>query len=371
MDEMFPELGFYALPGHVDDPARVVPEVQAGERLGLGSVWLAERLNTKDVGVLSGVAAASSERLGIATGLISNLPLRHPLATASLASTMTELTGGRFALGIGRGVDPLADSTGTPRLNFELLEGYIEILRALWRGEEVNTEYGGWTMNRLKLGMELEHPPPIVMAAMGEKTCEWAGRHCDGVLFNSLWSKDAVARSSELVRKGAADAGRDPAGVDVWTIQITACDVPEETMLRTVVRRMNTYLYFPSAMDGICRANGWDPEVAVDLREKVMAIDAESRGGGDDGGPFGDEGVSREIDDMRRMRELYPEHWIQEGNAVGTAAECAQRTLERFEAGADGVLFHGSAPEDLASLLEAWPEVRPEGLAGRSPVPGR
>jgi hypothetical protein len=43
----------------------------------------------------------------------------------------------------------------------------------------------------------------------------------------------------------------------------------------------------------------------------------------------------------------------------------------RFDAGADGVLLHGSAPQDLAPLLEAWPGYRPNGLEGRSANPGQ
>ncbi len=205
------------------------------------------------------------------------------------------------------------------------------------------------------------------MAAMGEKTTYWAGRHCDGVLFNSLWSTEAVRRSTELVRNGAADAGRDPSEVKVWTILITACEVPEETMLRNVIRRMNTYLYFPAHFDLICRANGWEERRAAEIREAVMAIDAQSK---DDSGPLGDEATSRELDDLRRMADLYPEEWIDEGNAVGTADECARKTAERFEAGADGVLFHGTAPEDLAPLLDVWPAHRPGEFAGRSANPG-
>lgn len=364
----YPELGFYALPGHVDDPRQIVAETTIGERLGLGSVWIAERLNTKDVAVLSGAAAVSSERMGIATGLIGNLPLRHPLVVASFASTMAVLTGDRFTLGIGRGLDPLADTTGTPRLTLDLLGSYVTILRSLWRGEEVSGDSPGGTLNGVKLGMTLETPPPIVLAAMGEKTAYWAGQHCDGVLLNSLWSKEAVARTVELVRNGATDAGRDPSEVKVWTILITACEVPEETMLRNVIRRMNTYLYFPPQMDGICRANGWDLEVAAEIRAKVKAIDAESASG--KAGPFGDENVSRELDDLRRTADLYPQEWIEGGNAAGGADHCAQKVRDRFEAGADGVLFHGTSPQDLGPLLDAWPAHRPDGLEDRPANPG-
>jgi 5,10-methylenetetrahydromethanopterin reductase len=70
------------------------------------------------------------------------------------------------------------------------------------------------------------------------------------------------------------------------------------------------------------------------------------------------------------MYATYPEEWIHQGNAVGDRDHCARAALARFEAGADGVLFHGSAPQDLLPLLECWPEHRPSGLETRSPNPG-
>ena len=366
MNPQYPELGYYTLPGHVFDPKQMIEEVQTGDKLGLGSVWISERFNTKNVEVLSGLAAALTPRMGIASGLMSNMPLRNPVVTASYASTMMKLTDNRFAFGIGRGVDQLADATGTPRLKFTLMEDYIDILRRLWRGEVVNYDGPAGKLRGLALGMELNPLPPVIMAVMGDKTSYWAGRFCDGVVYNSLWSAKAVARSTKHVRQGAKDAGRDPASVKVWTVMITASDVDEANMLKDIVRRMNTYLHFPWMMDVICEVNGWDPKVAVEIRAALAKIDSGTK----KAGLLGDENTSRNLDDIRRTFEMYPKEWIHEGNAVGTAAECAQCARDRFDAGADGVLFHGSHPKNLESLLKIWPKYRPAGLDGRSVNPG-
>lgn len=160
----FPELGFYALPGHVADPARVADEVVAGDALGFGSVWISERLNTKSVEVLSGIAAAQDTGMGIAAGLIANLPLRHPLVVAAYGSTMSLLTGNRFALGIGRGQALLADAAGVARLDFRLLEDWITILRALWRGEAVSYDGPAGKLTGASLGMALDAAPPLIMS---------------------------------------------------------------------------------------------------------------------------------------------------------------------------------------------------------------
>lgn len=364
----YPELGFYTLPGHVATAKDSLEEVREGDRLGLGSVWISERMNTKEVGVLCGIAASATPNMGIATGLISNLTVRNPVAVAALGSTMAKLTDGRFALGMGRGVDPLAVATGTPKLNFRVMEDYIDILRRLWRGEAVNYEGPVGKLTNLRLGEALEQNPPIIAAAMGDKTCRWAGRTCDGVLFNSLWTPEATARSVKMVREGAEEAGRDPASVKIWAVQVTACDVPEELFLKYIVRRMNTYLLFPPMMESLCEMNSWSRDDLARLQAALAELD---KANVTEAGLLGDETTTRSLDDLRKMADLYPRDWIYRGNAVGSADDVARATRERFDAGVDGVLFHGTDPRYLASFIDAWPAHRPQGrFEGRSVNPG-
>ncbi len=361
----YPELGCYALPGHISDPTQAIGEIRDAERLGIGSIWISERFAAKNADVMCGAAAMLAPSIGIAAGLIQNMPLRHPLVTAGFAATMAKLSGDRFALGVGRGTHALADATGTPRLNFPIMEDYVTILRQLWRGETVNYSGPLGRIAGLRLGADLPRIPPVIMAAMGEKTLRWAGRFCDGVVFNSLWTVDAVKRSSALVHQGAEEAGRDPASVRIWTILVCACDVPEEAMLRYVVRRMNTYLLFPAMFDSICDANGWNRADAERLRAALAEFDRNSRKG-----TMGDESTTRDLDALRHMASLYPRAWLEEGNAVGTGADGARAAAARLKAGADGVLFHGSPPAELAGVLTAWKKARPVGLEMRPVNPG-
>ena len=86
----FPELGFYALAGHAPDPRELLQEIRYGEQLGLGAVFLSERFDTKDAGVLAGAAAAISESIGIGTAA-TNPQTRHPMVTATMATTAHRL----------------------------------------------------------------------------------------------------------------------------------------------------------------------------------------------------------------------------------------------------------------------------------------
>ena len=104
-------LGFYTLAGAAESPRDLITEVADAERLGLGWVFISERFNVKEAATLSGAVGAVSTTLHIATAA-TNHHTRHPIVTASYATTMHRLTGGRFTLGLGRGIAPL---TARPR----------------------------------------------------------------------------------------------------------------------------------------------------------------------------------------------------------------------------------------------------------------
>ena len=52
MTSKFPELGFYTLAGHTKTPADLLTEVADAEALGLGSAWISERFDVKEIGAL-------------------------------------------------------------------------------------------------------------------------------------------------------------------------------------------------------------------------------------------------------------------------------------------------------------------------------
>ena len=348
----YPELGYWTLGGHIPDPRPLIDEAKEGERIGLSTIWISERPGTKDIGVLSGAALAAAPNSTIATGLIQNLQTRNPLAVASYASTMMLMTGNRFILGVGHGQPKMSDMFGVPHSTLPLISRYLDALRALWRGEVVNACSDGWTLRNAALGANLEVLPPIYMAGVGDKTLSWAGKNADGVLLFSCLNAQAVEHSVRVVRASAEEAGRDPSEVKICAVAVTACDVSEEKMLNYVIRRMNTYFMLPM-IDVLVQVNGWNTVKAKQIREAVFAQAGQAKGA------MGDEGASRNIDSLRRYRDMYPDEWIERCNAVGDADTCASFVRSLLDAGADEVIIHGSPPSDLGSLLAAWPNYRP------------
>lgn len=354
----FPELGVYTLPGRVSDPRPALDDARDAESAGLGSLWISERPDVKEAATLSGAVGAVTSRTAVAVG-VTNPQTRHLMVTASYASTMAELTGGRFMLGFGRGINLRWDVWGVPHVTSAMLADTVGLLRTLWRGEPVLGHDGpAGKFDYLSLDHTVAHPVPVGLAALGPKTQVLAGEHFDVVLLHSHWTDQAVADCVARVRTSAERAGRDPDAVQVWSCLVAACELPEELELVHVVRRMTTYMQIPGYGELIVDANGWDPAVLDRVRAHPLLQ-----------GRIAD-ATQFTTDELRELRDLYPEEWLSSSNAVGSAAHCAQRVRDQFDAGAAGVVLHASSPRELAPLLSAYEPLRPEGLAGRSPVPG-
>src|SRR5882757_7393159 len=133
---MHEELGFYTLAGAPESPRELIDEIRLAEEIGLGTAFISERFNVKEAATLSGAAAAVSSTIQIATGA-TNHNTRHPIVTASYATTMHRLTGGRFTLGLGRGIDPLVRALGLTPVTTAQVEDFVSLMRRLWRGEFV------------------------------------------------------------------------------------------------------------------------------------------------------------------------------------------------------------------------------------------
>ena len=343
----FPELACYGLAGHSASPRDLLGEVALAERLGLGSVFLSERFNVKDAAVMAGAAAASSSRIGIATAA-TNHNTRHPLVTATMATTMHRLSGGRYALGLGRGFDVLFDLMGIKRVTGAQLEDAIGILRTLWSGGSVAGHEGpAGSFPYLSQDSSFDEHIPVLMMAIGDKTLELAGRVADGVVLHPFMSDETVRRSVEVVRNAAADAGRDPGSIRVWSVLGTVTDeVPEELRLRKLVGRLATYLQGYGEV--LVRTNGWDLADLERFRTDDLVV----------GYPGAFDAVGT-VDDLTHLRDhVLPAEWLA-ASATGSAADCAARTTDQLDAGADSVVLHGATPTELEPVLDAWRGIRP------------
>jgi probable F420-dependent oxidoreductase len=340
------ELAFYVLAGAPQSPAELIAEVSAGEALGLGSTFISERFNIKEAFTLSGAVGAVSSTLGIATAA-TNHNTRHPIVTAAHATTMHRLTNGRFTLGLGRGIAPLFDAYGIPRITTAQIEDFVGLMRRLWKGEVVFGHDGpAGKFPVLHLDASFAEDIPLCFVAFGPNSLELAGRCFDAVVLHTFFTDETVERCVATIRGAAERAGRDPASVRIWSCYATIGDhIPYELRLKKTVGRLATYLQ--GYGDLLVQTNGWDPEVLTRFRaDEVVstfpgALDTKA-----------DTAV------LEHVATLLPAVWL-EPAATGDAAQCAARVLRQFDLGVDGVIMHGATPTELAPVVDAYRAVRP------------
>ena len=346
---MMNELGFYTLAGAPESPRDLIDEVRAAETMGIGSAFISERLNIKEAATISGAVGAVSDRIGIATAA-TNHHTRHPAVTAAYAMTMHTLTGGRFSLGLGRGIERSSKALGLAPVTTAQMEDFVGLMRRVWAGETVIGHDGpAGTFPALSLrGIEPAHIP-MVLTAFGPNSLALGGRAFDAVVLHTFFTDETTARAVQTVKQAAEQAGRDPQTVRVWSCFATIGDhLPEPVRLKKTVGRMATYLQ--AYGDLMVSTNRWDPVPLRTFRADPVV-----------------QGMKGAIDQLATTEELehiaalIPESWLAPA-ANGSPAACVEAVRGQFALGCDGVILHGASPNELTPIVDAYRATRPVGV---------
>ena len=196
------------------DLAAGVDLARSAEALGYDSAWVTHGSGRDSFLVLAAYAAATT-RLGLGNGVVPIYP-RHPVAMAQAALTLSEISGGRFRLGIGVSHKvSMETSLGlTLREPLAVTREYVAVLRGALGGT-VDFEGRHYKVNWMLAVPERPAAPPIYLAALSKKMLELAGEIADGVV---LWlcSPDYVRDVAvPALQRGRARAGKSMAGFEI------------------------------------------------------------------------------------------------------------------------------------------------------------
>jgi F420-dependent oxidoreductase-like protein len=195
--------------------------VREADRLGYHSVWVAEAYGSDAVSMLAWYGA-STERIGLGSAIMQ-MPARTPAMTAMTAATMSELSGGRFHLGLGMSGPQVVEGWhgrpyGRP---LQVTREYVEIVRRIL-GREARLRFEG-AFHRipydgpgatglgktLRLTIHPRHAIPIYLAAIGPKNVALAAEIADGWLPFWYSPDRGAAVFAPALEAGFAAAG-DP-----------------------------------------------------------------------------------------------------------------------------------------------------------------
>lgn len=215
------------------------------EELGYVDSWSGE---VDGVDVFTPLAAiahtTTSMRLGTA---IVNVFTRGPQALAASAAGLADLAPGRFVLGIGAGSANIIErwNGGAFRRPVTRVRETAQVLRAALAGERVVFDGEVLKINGYRLSAPPAQPVPIHIAALRPGMLRVAGAYGDGVLLNFLSAED-VQKSVAVARQAAAEAGRDPAALEVGARLFVALDPPGKTTDEALRRWIAGYQTVPT-----------------------------------------------------------------------------------------------------------------------------
>jgi 5,10-methylenetetrahydromethanopterin reductase len=184
----------------------LVQAVRTAEQTSYHACFVPEISGREAFSTLAGLAMAT-ESILLGTGVVP-VTARRLETTAMAAATVQDISGGRLLLGLGAG-SPMPGAV-------DRLRRHVVDLRRALAGEEVEGHGGTFALT-----LPTERPPPIWIAALGDRMVALAGEVADGVLLN--WcTPERVRRARRLIEQSAVRAGRDPAAVTV-AVYVRAC----------------------------------------------------------------------------------------------------------------------------------------------------
>jgi coenzyme F420-dependent glucose-6-phosphate dehydrogenase len=281
--------------------------------------WIDRQGQSPFVWSVIGGIAATTERIIIGTSVTAPIMRIHPAILAQAAATSAAMLPGRFWFGVGTGERLNEHILGDPWPEYEqraeMLEESIELIRELWRGE-LTSFHGDWfDVVNARIYTLPDEPPPIFLAAGGEKAARLAGRIGDGFISTSPEAElvEAFRAAGRGRSRGRGDA-RPRIG------QITVCWAKDLASARRTAHR-------------------WWPTAAIE----------------------GDSGQELAMpSSFESLAALVDEDDVAKRISCGPDPEAYLEAIRRFvDAGYDHVYVHQVGPDQEGFLRFAERELRP------------
>jgi F420-dependent oxidoreductase-like protein len=191
------------------DPRAFVAAVREAEQASVSAAWTTQGGVAPDALAMLAVAATQTERIELGTAVVPTYP-RHPTALVSQALVVSNLSSGRFRLGIGPSHRPTMEGMFglTMTRPLEHLREYLTIARALlWEG---SADFAGAHFKveaRLPPGVV---PPrtPLLISALRAGAFRLAGELADGAISWMCPVPYLVGTAKPALQEGAQAAGR-------------------------------------------------------------------------------------------------------------------------------------------------------------------
>lgn len=230
----------YKLMSEEHGPQELVRNAVAAEEAGFDFVaisdhfhpWLSSQGHSPAAWSVLGAVAARTHRVGMVTAVTCPTIRYHPATVAQSAATLAILSNGRFTLGLGSGENLNEHVVGhgwpSPQERQDMLVEAVEIIEALWQGDETSYEGAYFSIDRAKLWDVPEQLPTIAMAAGGPRAARLAGENGQGLF--------ATEAKRELVDAWSSAGGSGPRYAEV-----ALCWAKDEARALRIARERSSF----------------------------------------------------------------------------------------------------------------------------------
>ncbi|OBI83760.1 LLM class flavin-dependent oxidoreductase [Mycobacterium sp. 1245805.9] len=252
------------------------------ERLGLDVCWVAEAWGADAPSAL-GYLAARTERMLLGSGVLQ-VGVRSPVMVAQTAITLSNLSNGRFLLGLGASGPQVIEGLHGVAFGRPLarMAETVDIVRQVFAGGKISHSGKEFQIPRpggegvpMRLSTRAEHAIPIYLASLSPAMLRLTGRIADGWLGTSFVPEGSGDAYFSHLDQGLAAAGRTRADIDVCQGAEVAFAADEDE-LRSMIAGRKKELAFSLGGMGSSRTNfynqaysrqGW-ADVAAEARER-------------------------------------------------------------------------------------------------------
>lgn len=189
------DLGRLGVWAHLDSLAApdAIAYVRRAEELGYTSFWVPETVGREPIALLS-LLAGATERINLGSSIV-NIWGRDAQAARMAALTISEASGGRFALGLGVSHPHLA-----AKLRGHAFERPLSRMREYLAAYRAAVYRGPWAEGRPE--------PPVMIAALRERMTDLAATEADGALPYLVTPERVVWMRRRLDSAAGADRPR-------------------------------------------------------------------------------------------------------------------------------------------------------------------
>nr|BFE80839.1 hypothetical protein GCM10020093_034400 [Planobispora longispora] len=192
--------------------AEMLERARLAEKLGVDAVWLVQLPSLRDSAAVLAALACVTERVTLGAGVLP-FYTRPPVTMAQTALTVDELSGGRFALGVGSGHRVTGEwmlgvPTGPP---VGSMREYLSVVTSLIRDGEVH-QTGDWYRAHAVYAAPRRAGLPVHLGAFGPRLAELAGRPPTGSCCGCARRPTSARSSCPPSTAGCGGRGAHPTG---------------------------------------------------------------------------------------------------------------------------------------------------------------